>query len=411
VSTPSAARKRSWITRGVLGIVLATFFSDFSHEMATAILPLYLGSVGLGPAALGMIEGVADFVVSLSKLLGGVAGHHLRHKRPLASLGYLVTTLGTAGLGLTSSIAALVSLRGVAWFGRGFRSPLRDHLLADAVERTHYGRAYGLERAGDMLGAVAGPLVATLLIWLALDFRTVMLWSLVPGLVAAGSMFFLTRGVERDGRADGSAPASDVRPAFPRVFWLFLGGVFLFGMGDFSRTFLIWFAARGLGESGNDAGGALSLAVLLYALHNLVAAGSAYPVGRLGDRGSKLRVLVSGYGLGVVTNLLLALTGAGLGWLVTAIVLSGLYISVEETLEKATAAEFLPRELRSLGFGYLACANAVGDMVSSLYVGFLSEHGHQRLAFCLAAGFGAAGVAWILVLQSRARSRGPRATV
>jgi len=73
------------------------------------------------------------------------------------------------------------------------------------------------------------------------------------------------------------------------------------------------------------------------------------------------------------------------------------------------AAEFLPRELRSLGFGYLACANAVGDVVSSLYVGFLAEHGHQRLAFCLAAGFGAAGVAWMLALQSRARSHELRA--
>jgi MFS family permease len=148
MKTSSSTNGRGWITRGVLGIVLATFFSDFSHEMATAILPLYLASVGLGPAALGMIEGVADFFVSLSKLAGGVVGHRVQYKRPWASFGYLVTTLGTSGIGLVASVPAMMALRGIAWVGRGFRSPLRDHLLADAVERTHYGRAYGLERTG-----------------------------------------------------------------------------------------------------------------------------------------------------------------------------------------------------------------------------------------------------------------------
>lgn len=387
---------RRWLSRAVAGIVLATFFSDLSHEMATAVLPLYLSSVGLGPAALGLMEGVADFLVSISKLVGGAVGHRVRSKRPWASLGYLLTTVCTAGIGLAGSLGALVSLRGAAWFGRGFRAPLRDYLLAEAVEPTHYGRAYGLERAGDMLGAVAGPLLATLLIWLAIDFRTVILWTLLPGLIAAGAMFFLARGAERGPRPGEAMSMPVQRPPFPRAFWVFLIGVFLFGLGDFSRTFLIWLAASGLGEDGIQAEGAVSVAVLLYTMHNFVAAVSAYPVGDLGDRGSKMRVLVAGYGLGVVTNLLLAIMGGVLGWLVVVIVLSGVYISVEETLEKAVAADLLPRELRSLGFGILACANAVGDMASSVYVGFLLQHGQPRWAFGLAAGLGLAGVVWMV---------------
>ena len=398
---------RPWITRAVMGIVLATFLSDCSHEMATAVLPMYLASIGLGPAALGMIEGVADLLVSIAKLLGGVAGHHVREKRPWASLGYLVTTLGTAGMGLVSSVAGLMSLRAAAWSGRGFRSPLRDHLLADVVARTHYGRAYGLERAGDMLGAVAGPLLATLLVWLAIDFHTVILWTVVPGLGAAGAMFFLTRGAERQVVIAGAVQERGTRPRFPRAFRVFLVGVTLFGLGDFSRTFLIWLAARSLGEDGMHAGGSVSVAVLLYALHNVVAAAAAYPVGRLGDRISKMHVLVAGYALGVLTNLLLAVAGGTLAWLMTAIVLSGIYISVEETLEKAVAAELLPRELRSLGFGVLACANAVGDMVSSLAVGLLLQQGAPDQAFGLASGMGALGVAWMLGMLRRARrSRG-----
>lgn len=389
-----------------MGIVLATFFSDSSHEMATAVLPLYLASVGLGPAALGLIEGVADFLVSLSKLGGGVLGHHVRRKQPWAALGYLVTTLGTTGLGLVQSTGALVALRGLAWTGRGFRSPLRDYLLADAVEPTHFGRAYGLERAGDMLGAVAGPLMATLLVGLGVEFQRVILLAVVPGLLATSAMAFLPR--ER-ALPPSSAPIpgamAPARAAFPRRFWLFLGGVTLFGLGDFSRTFLVWLAARALGEDGPPAGGTVSMAVLLYTVHNVVAALAAYPAGHLGDRRSKLRVLVAGYGIGVVTNLLLAATGTQVGWLVLAIVLSGVYISVEETLEKAVAADLLPPELRSLGFGILACANAVGDMVSSVYVGLLLEQGAPFPAFALAATCGALGVGWMIVALWRPGTR------
>jgi MFS family permease len=371
--------------------------------MCTAVLPLYLATVGLGPAALGLIEGVADFLVSLSKLAGGYVGHHVRHKRPWASLGYLVTTLGTWGIAFTGSLAALLTLRSAAWVGRGFRSPLRDYLLADAVEPSHYGRAYGLERAGDMLGAVVGPLLAVLLLWAGLEFRTIILWTLIPGLLAAGAFFFFTR--ERDAAvpAEPAGQSPGRRPPFPKVFWLFLVGVFLFGLGDFSRTFLVWLAARAVGEAGSVAAGTLSLAALLYMAHNLVSALAAYPVGHVGDRRSKLAVLLVGYGLGVGTNLLLAFLGGSLAWLVVAIVLSGVYIAVEETLEKAVAAELLPRELRSLGFGILACANAVGDMASSLYVGYCLEAGLPTVGFGIAAAVGLVGLLWLLLFVRRTR--------
>ena len=269
-----ASQPRRWINRTVVGIILATFFSDFSHEMATAVLPLYLTALGLGPAALGIMEGLADFLVSLSKLGGGVLGHHVHRKRPWAVLGYLVTTLATAAMGLVSSLAMLVGLRTTAWVGRGFRGPLRDYLLSDAVEPTHYGRVYGLERSGDMLGAVSGPLAATILVWLGIEFRSIILLGLAPGLVAAGAMFLLVR--ERvtpvvEGTTGAEAARRDAgqsRPRFPRGFWLFLVGVGLFGLGDFSRTFLIWLAARGVGEEATRTAGTVSVAVLLYTLHN-----------------------------------------------------------------------------------------------------------------------------------------------
>ncbi len=386
-----------WLNRTVAGIILATFLSDFSHEMATAVLPMFLASLHLGAAALGVIEGLADFLVSLAKLGGGILGHHVRRKKPWTALGYALTALATAGIALATTLAALVSLRCAAWIARGYRGPLRDYLLADAVEKEYYGRAYGLERVGDMLGAVVGPLTAALLLWFGLPFRTIILWTVLPGLLAAAAMFFLTRERIAPPAEPGVAPPP--RQPFPRPFKLFLVGVFFFGLGDFSRTFLVLLTAGALGET--EPGGTLSLAVLLYAMHNLVSAGAAYPIGSLGDRRGKRGILIAGYALGVLTNVLLALGGGTIGWLAAAIVMSGVYIAAEETLEKAAAAELLPRELRSLGFGVLACVNAVGDMVSSLAVGFLLDADLPAVAFGSAAAVGAVGVAWMIWLARR----------
>ena len=88
-----------WITPPVLGIVLATFLSDLSHEACTAVLPLYLVSIHLGPARWAVVDGVADFLVSVSKLAGGISGHRVRHKRPWAAVGYAVTGVATAAIG------------------------------------------------------------------------------------------------------------------------------------------------------------------------------------------------------------------------------------------------------------------------------------------------------------------------
>lgn len=393
---PSSARA-GWVTRGVLGIVCATFLSDVGHEMATATLPMYLGAIGLGAAALGFMEGLADLLFSLSKLAGGWVGHHTEKKRGFATLGYLATALGTAALGLTQSLAALVSVRSAAWFGRGFRSPLRDFVLADEVGPTHFGRAYGIERASDMLGAVAGPLLAILLLWLGIDLRSVLLVSLAPSLLAAAAFFFLTRDA---GPAERKAGSSE-RRSLPSRFWRFTGAVAVFGVGDFSRTFLILLAARSFGEGGDHPMGTISVAVLLYAAHNAVSAIAAYPAGHLGDRTSKLGVLVFGYGLGVLTNAALAFSFGQRWLLVVAIVLSGVYIAIQETLEKAVAVEVLPREQRSLGLGVLASANAVGDMLSSVGVGLLLAAGYERAAFLIPAAFGLVGTLQMLRFAKR----------
>jgi MFS family permease len=393
-------RSSTWVTKTVVGIVLATFFSDVGHEMVTAVLPLYLAGIGLGPAAWGIMEGAADLAFSLSKLAGGAVGHRATHKKPWATAGYVATTIGTGAIALVHTFAAVITIRTFAWFGRGFRSPLRDFLLADEVGATHFGRAYGFERSADMIGAVAGPLVAALLVSSGMDFKTVILWSLIPSAVSV----FAIAGMARD-RGEPREPSTTVATGgssstLPRNYWLFVVGVLIFGLGDFSRTFLIFLAASVLGES-NGASGVLSSAVLLYAGHNFVSALAAYPAGKLGDARSKSKVLLGGYALGVVTNATLAFMGGSLPWLIAAITMSGIYIAIEETLEKAVVADLLPRERRSLGLGMLASANALGDLGSSVFVGVMLAAGYTTTAFAVPACVGALGVLWMWTLSRR----------
>jgi MFS family permease len=127
---------KSWLNRTVLGIALASLFSDWSHEMATAILPTFLGSLGATAAWLGIIEGVSDGLASFAKLGSGFYTDGLSRRKPIAFVGYLVTTLATAAFGLATAPWHVLIARAAAWLGRGVRTPVRKALLAAAVDRS-----------------------------------------------------------------------------------------------------------------------------------------------------------------------------------------------------------------------------------------------------------------------------------
>ena len=376
---------RSWKNRTVLGFSLASLLSDASHEMATAVLPLYLQHLGLGASVLGWIEGLADVFGSGAKYWSGLMGQRLARKKPPTAWAYLVTTVCVGSFAFATSALPFIVLRTIAWMARGFRGPLRDTLMAEAVEPSQYGKAYGLERAGDMAGAVVGPLLTALFIGLALKLKTIFLITLAPGVGAVLAVVFLVR---EDGRAKEAGPRL-LRPPLPAAYWAFLAAVLLFGMGDFSRTFLILEAARRLPPGGGVA--FLSIPVLLYVFHNAVSGLGTFPAGVLTDRWSYGRTLLLGYGMGVAFNLGLAFLSGSLWMLLPLFVLSGLYIAIEETVEKATAAKMIPSEARSYALGLLATANAVGDLTSSVLTGWLLDHMGRAWAYGIAAGFTGAG--------------------
>lgn len=139
-----------WLNSTVLGIGVASLFSDVCHEMATTAMPVLLATLGVSSAALGLIEGLADGISSFAKLFSGLYSDRLKRRKPLAVAGYFVTALGMASFALATQWWHVLLGRVGGWFGRGAHTPIRNVLLTEATTPETYGRAFGLERAMDM---------------------------------------------------------------------------------------------------------------------------------------------------------------------------------------------------------------------------------------------------------------------
>jgi MFS family permease len=389
---------KAWLNRTVLGVGLTSLLSDWSHETATAVLPAFLATIGAGPAWLGAIEGIADGLSSFTKLGAGYYTDRLKRRKPLAVFGYAFTALATASFAFTTHASQVLFGRVAAWLGRGVRSPAKKALLASDVSPSAYGRAFGLERLMDTVGAIAGPLTAVgLLAVTHHSYRTIFLWTLLPGMTAAASFWLLVRERPLETRKQQSFLTG--LKTLSRSFREFLLGVGIFGSGDFSHTLLILYAARMLTPA-HGAARAASMAIGLYTLHNVSYAASAYLSGWISDHVPRRKVILAvGYAVAGVTAILLTTAPSSLWLLGMIFLLAGLYVGTEEALEDSLAAELIPKEQHGMAFGTLAAVNAAGDFLSSLVVGFLWATVSVQAAFSVSAALFFLGAFLILRLK------------
>ena len=398
---PGSGRAGRWLNRTVLGIGLASLFSDWSHEIATTVMPAFLASMGVAAAWLGLIEGVSDGLSSFAKMASGYYTDKLQRRKPIAVVGYLVTALGTASFGLASAAWHVLLARAGAWLGRGVRTPVRKALLAGSVTKESYGRAFGFERMMDTCGAIVGPATAFALLPLVNHhYPTLFALTLVPSLIAAGLIAFV---VKEKVRAPVPHIAFGARlRMLPANFRRFLVAVGLFGAGDFAHTLLILLAAQKLTPA-LGATQAASIAVGLYVLHNVFYAAFAFIAGWLADRLPKARVLATGYALGALMAVLIIVAPMTPWMLGVIFVLGGIYVAIEETLEDSLCAEFVGQEQHGMAFGVLATVNGVGDLLSSVIVGALWTALGTATAFGYSAVLFAAGavLVWKLEPQSK----------
>jgi MFS family permease len=396
-----------WLSPGVAGVGAASLFSDAGHEMATSVLPTFLTStLHAGPAALGAIEGVSDALVGLSKLAGGPLANDPRRRGRLASSGYLGTAIATAAIGLTTAVWQVAILRAVAWASRGIRSPARDTLLTDLTPKSAYGRAFGLERAGDNAGAILGPLMASVLV-AVVGIRHVILLAIIPGVFAAIAITIAARQARAtltavEGRRTLTLNIGElVAAGLTRA----LTPAALFELGNLATTLLILRATNLLHADGRSLSAATSVAILLYAAHNGAATLAALGGGQLADRLGARGVFAAGAGVYVMGYTLFAWQQHRGSILLIGFLLCGVGIGFAETAQSTVVAQQLPEPLRSNGFAVLGLVQAFGDLGATLVAGILWSVFSPTVAFLYAAvwmalSVGASG--WL-----RPRGQGP----
>jgi MFS family permease len=369
-----------------------SFFTDTASEAVYPIMPLYLTRVLGGTAmAIGIIEGAAEALNSLLKIVSGRISDHWRSRKPFVIVGYSVSTAARPLVALASSWPQVLMVRLADRVGKGIRTAPRDALLAAWAEPSTRGYVFGLHRSMDHAGAVVGPLLASLFLWCYPEhYRTLFALTLIPGVIAVlmllpvPEMAGPSPAVAQDRSAGGAVVAQDFSPAKHHAvapglgsgFYRYLGVILLFSLGNSTDAFLLLRLS--------DVGvGAAWIPIAWAALHVVKAAVS--PIGgHLSDRLSRRGIIATGW-------LVYAAVYGGFAMatsqpaLVALFLVYGVYYGLTEGVEKAVVADFAPVQARGTAFGAYHAVIGIGALAASLLFGLIWKLAGAPAAFAVGA--------------------------
>jgi MFS family permease len=386
--------ERRWLTPGVGAVGAASLLSDAGYEATTSVLPTFLtGTLGASAAALGVVEGISDALVGVMKLVGGPLANDPKRRGRIASGGYLGTALATGAIGAAMTVWQAGILRALAWISRGVRSPSRDALLSSLTPNSAHGRAFGLERAGDNLGAVIGPLLAAgLVAWVGI--RPALCLAAIPGLFAAAAILIAAREARRRNQSGDRPPRRRFEFGALRDTGMLraLLPVALFEFGNVATTLLILRSTQLLTSPQRTVTVATSLAILIYAGHNAVATAASLAAGHWYDRAGPRTVFAAGAAVYVIAYLVFAAGSHSAIVVALGFALAGAGIGLAEPTQSAVVSQLLPDRLRGSGFGVLGAVQATGDVVATIVAGVLYTVASPAVAFGYAAAWMAVAI-------------------
>lgn len=370
----------------VLGGV--SFLNDLASDMIYPLLPLFLTQVlGAGPVSLGLIEGVAESAVSFFKLISGYASDRFKGRKRWIVLGYGASNLVRPLMAFANAWGTVFLLRFFDRIGKGFRTSPRDALIAESVDPTQRGRAFGFHRSLDHAGAVVGPLVAAgLLAMTGGDLRSVFLLSAVPGALCLILVIVAVRESSAVPRGPRTPPVREAWSAVPPEFKRYLVVLGLFTLANASDAFLILKARK--------AGVSIAWIPVLWSFFHLIKSLTVFWGGHLSDRWGRKRLLVGGW-------LVYAVVYAGFGYVESAwhiwalFAVYGTFFGLTEGVERALVADLSPGGLKGSVFGLYHLTTGIGSLLASIVFGLVWSWVGDRPAF-LAAGLLAAASAVIL---------------
>ena len=398
---PAASRSTP---RNVYVFGLTSFLNDTASEMAYWVLPAFLASLRAGPAQLGIIEGIAESVASFAKLFSGYVTDRVSRRKPIVVAGYFVANAVKPLLALVSSWWQILGIRFSDRFAKGVRGTARDVMVAESVEKSALGSAYGLIQAMDSAGAIAGPLLALAIIG-RFGMRGVFASAAVPGalsvLVAWIGIREVRKQVERRApspvqaeRSSAAAARSEWLPKLPLAFYYVLAVVTLFSLGNSSDMFLVLRA----GSIGIPA----SRAPLLGLVFNIMFTLLSWPAGKFSDRFSRSAIAATGYFVFAIVYFVFALAPSQLAiWLTMAFY--GLFYALTNPVLKALVVESVAGDVRGRALGIYFFLTSVTTLLSSLITGALWKVYGPAVPFYFSAGIATVAAFALLAHRSPAR--------
>lgn len=375
-----------------------SFLTDFSSDMIYPLLPDFLTRrLGAGPAVLGLIEGVAEATSSLTKLFAGWWSDRTGRRKPLVVAGYTLATIVRPLIGLATGWFQVFAIRFADRVGKGIRTAPRDALIASLVPPEKRGRAFGIQRAMDNAGAVAGPLAAALLLkTLVSEERNVFLLAFIPGILSVALLVRRVREtpVSTPPAASPVSSAGDER--LPRGFWVATLLFVVFTLANSTDAFLLLRA--------RDSGIPLWQIPLLWAFFNGVKAAAGVPGGALSDRIGRVACVGMGWVVYVIAYAGFAFVSTPAGvWVLFAVY--ALFFALTEGAQRALVADLVGDTLRGRAFGIFHGSIGIAALPSSILFGVWWKVFGPRTAFLIGAGLAAAAVIGLFVARAAVRPR------
>lgn len=356
--------RRRTVSGTVILLGLTSLFTDISSEMVVAVLPIFATTIlGLSPLAYGVVDGLYQGVSTLVRVGGGAAADATGRPKAVALTGYGVSAACKLALLPVTSAAALAAVVAADRTGKGIRTAPRDAMIAASSDPHALGRAFGVHRALDTAGALAGPLLAfALLAAIPGGFDEVFVVSFAAAAIGLAILGFLVptpRRTKPAARISGRSVAGlAAEPGMRRLLIaaallsvLTIGDGFLYlalqRREDFAaKYFPLLFA-----------GTAVTYLLL------------AVPLGRITDRFGRMRVFLGGHVALVGVYAIVGGISSGPASVVACLGLLGAYYAATDGVLAAAAAAAVPENLRGSGIALAQTAVAGGRLVAGVAFG------------------------------------------
>jgi len=381
--------------KNVVRLGYVSLFTDISTEMILGVLPFFiLRQLGGTAAILGVIEGVAEAVNYAFRVFAGALTDRIGRRKPLVLLGYGLSSIAKPLFAVAGSWSHAFAVRVADRAGKGIRTSPRDALISDSAAKSEAGKAFGLHRSLDQLGAVLGPLIAFAAIPF-IEIRGVFWISFVPAAIALFILAFFVR--DTHGPMKRGSVFENAQEALNREFILLLAVLGVFAVGAYNFSFILLKAGSlGVEESHIP---------LVYASLNIATVIVGLPSGMLADRIGKVPVLALGYIIFLTTSVLGMLAAGNPFYGFVIAMLFGSYIAIAETVQRAIIPDYTKPELKGTAYALYYAILGAGSLAANSIFGALWSSLGQTAAFQYSIATATAGAIALVMFMVRARNR------